>query len=79
MKISVVEGYLPMDHVVLGGDNRRDQLETLKELIRSMEALNIGVLCYNWMGLTDWTRTSFEVPGGVVLYVASSMHGKRRH
>ena len=79
LKISVVEGYLPMDHVVLGGDNRRDQLETLKELIRSMEALNIGVLCYNWMGLTDWTRTSFEVPGGVVLYVASSMHGKRRH
>ena len=63
LKISVVEGYLPMDHVVLGGDNRRDQLETLKELIRSMGALNIGVLCYNWMGLTDWTRTSFEVPG----------------
>lgn len=63
LKVSVVEGYLPMDHVVLGGDNRTVQLENLKELVRSMGALNIGVLCYNWMGLTDWTRTSFEVPG----------------
>ena len=63
MKISVVEGYLPIEKVVLGQDGYRAQLEELAQLVRSMGALGVGVLCYNWMGLTDWTRTSFGTPG----------------
>ncbi len=63
MTVSVVEGYLPIEKVVLGQDGYRAQLEELGQLVRSMGALNVGVLCYNWMGLTDWTRTSFGTPG----------------
>jgi len=63
MAVSVVEGYLPIEKVVLGQDGYRAQLEELGQLVRSMGALNVGVLCYNWMGLTDWTRTSFGTPG----------------
>ena len=54
MKISVVEGYLPIEKVVLGQDGYRAQLDELTQLVRSMGALGVGVLCYNWMGLTDW-------------------------
>ena len=50
MKISVVEGYLPIEKVVLGRDGYRAQLEELAQLVRSMGALGVGVLCYNWMG-----------------------------
>ena len=63
MKISVVEGYLPIEKVVLGRDGYRAQPEELAQLVRSMGALGVGMLCYNWMGLTDWTRTSFGTPG----------------
>lgn len=63
MKISVVEGYLPIEKVVLGQDGYRAQLDELTQLVRSMGALGVGVLCYNWIGLTDWTRTSFGTPG----------------
>ena len=63
MRLSVVEGYLPIDKVVLGQEGREEQLEELGRLVRSMGACGVDVLCYNWMGLTDWTRTSETTPG----------------
>jgi mannonate dehydratase len=63
MQVSVVEGYLPIDKVVLGQQGREAQLDELIRLVRSMGACHVGVLCYNWMGLTDWTRTSETRPG----------------
>lgn len=63
MTVAVVEGGLPIDQVVLGLDGRQAQIDELKQLIRSMGDCGIGVLCYNWMGLTDWTRTSEATPG----------------
>jgi len=63
MKVSVVEGYLPTDRIQLAQDGREEQLEELVRLVRSMAACGVGVLCYNWMALTDWTRTSLTTPG----------------
>lgn len=63
MKVSVVEGYLPIDRIQLAQDGREEQLEELVRLVRSMAACGVGVLCYNWMALTDWTRTSLTTPG----------------
>jgi mannonate dehydratase len=63
MDVTVVEGYLPIDRVVLGLAGWQAQIDELSRLIVSMGACGIGVLCYNWMGRTDWTRTSIVTPG----------------
>jgi mannonate dehydratase len=63
MSVAVVEGHLPIDRIVLGMDGWQSQVEELSCLIRSMGACGVGVLCYNWMGVTDWTRTSETTPG----------------
>ena len=63
MDVTVVEGYLPIDRVVLGLAGWQAQIDELSRLIVSMGACGIGVLCYNWMGRTDWTRTSIDTPG----------------
>ncbi len=63
MSIAVVEGYLPIDRIVLGSDGWETQIDEMGRLVRSMGACGVGALCYNWMGLTDWTRTSETTPG----------------
>ena len=63
MKVAVVEGYLPIDRIQLAQEGRQEQLDELVQLLRAMAACGVGVLCYNWMALTDWTRTSLTTPG----------------
>ena len=59
LKLSVVEGYLPIGEIVRGTENRDAQIEAVKTVIQNMGRLKISVLCYNWMQ-SDWTRTMFE-------------------
>ena len=61
LRISVIEGYLPIENIKLGVDDGRE-LEAMKTLIRQMGDLGIGILCYNFMAGTDWTRTRLDVP-----------------
>lgn len=56
LKVSVVEGYLPIERIKLGIDDGRE-LERLKALVRRMAELDIRLLCYNFMAGTDWVRT----------------------
>lgn len=63
MSVAVVEGNLPIEHVVLGTEQRDAQIDELGQLLQSMGSCGVGTLCYNWMGLTDWTRTSETTPG----------------
>jgi len=63
MSVDVIEGYLPIEEVVLGTSGRDAQIEELSQLLVSMGTCGVKVLCYNWMGLTDWTRTSKTTPG----------------
>src|SRR5437763_13116324 len=62
LEMSVVEGFLPIERIVLGQDGRDEQIAELTRMIRRMGELGAKVLCYNFMPHFDWTRTSFEVP-----------------
>ncbi len=61
MKLTVVEGYLPIENIKLGCDDGTE-LEALKTLIRQMADLDIRLLCYNFMAGTDWLRTRLDAP-----------------
>src|SRR4051812_6728311 len=62
LRMSVVEGYLPIERIVLGQDGRDAQIAELTAIIRQMGKSGVEVLCYNFMPFFDWTRTSFELP-----------------
>jgi len=58
LRLTVIEDNPPMDRLRLGLPGREDELETVLELLRSMGRLGIEVLCYNWMAVVPWSRTS---------------------
>ena len=61
MRLSVVEGYLPIENIKLGCDDG-SEIEAIKLLIQQMADLDIGLLCYNFMAGTDWCRTRLDAP-----------------
>lgn len=61
MEIGVVEGYLPIERIKLGGDDGSD-LRAMKGLINHLGDLDIRLVCYNFMAGTDWIRTSVDTP-----------------
>lgn len=61
MRLSVVEGYLPIENIKLGVDDG-SEVAALKLLIRQMADLDIRLLCYNFMAGTDWLRTRLDAP-----------------
>lgn len=61
LRLSVVEGFLPIENIKLGRDDGRE-VRALTELIRCMGQLEIPVLCYNFMSGTDWVRTRLDAP-----------------
>src|SRR4051812_45510549 len=61
MRLSVVEGYLPIENIKLGCDDGRE-LALLKTLVRQMAELDVRLLCYNFMAGTDWVRTRLDAP-----------------
>ena len=60
LRLSVIEGYLPLDRIILGQPGRDDQIAEISRLIVHMGRLGISILCYNFM-LADWTRTDTNV------------------
>jgi mannonate dehydratase len=63
LRLTVIEDNPPMDRLRLGLPGREEELEHVLELIRNMGRLGIEVLCYNWMAVVPWSRTSPAVPG----------------
>ncbi len=61
LKLSVIEGGLPMDDIKLGNSGRDQQIELIKKLLQNMGKAKIPILCYNWMPKDGVVRTSFEV------------------
>ena len=56
--LEVIEDNPPMDAIRLGRAGREEELEHFSTLVRSMGSLGIPVLCYNWMPVLGWLRTS---------------------
>jgi len=61
MRLGVVEGYLPIEHLKLGRDDGTE-MEQMKALVRHLGHLDVGMVCYNFMAGTDWIRTSVDAP-----------------
>lgn len=69
MRLSVIEGYLPIEQVKLGAAGWDTEIEQMKTLIRNMGAAGVPLLCYNFIAGGDWSRTSFVEPerGGALV------------
>lgn len=63
LKMVAIEDTAPMDKVRLGLSGRDEEIENVITQIRAMAALDIPVLCYNWMALSSWGRTSVDTIG----------------
>jgi mannonate dehydratase len=61
--LEVIEDNPPMDAIRLGRPGREEELEIFAGLVRNMGRLGIPVLCYNWMPVLGWLRTSSRLPG----------------
>jgi mannonate dehydratase len=63
LDLSVIEDNPPMDRIRLGRIGRDEEIEQFTTLIRNMGRLGIPVLCYNWMAVLGWLRTSTATAG----------------
>lgn len=70
-KLEVIEPGLDaqMHNMKLGIAGRDEDIENCKKLIRNMGALDIPVLCYNFMAQFNWLRTSVSTltRGGAIV------------
>ena len=61
LRLSVVEGYLPIENIKMGRDDGTE-LQAVKTLLKDMAELGVPLLCYNFMAGTDWVRTQLDAP-----------------
>ncbi len=63
---SVVESIPVHSDIQLGSSNRDELIENYCQTIRNLAGTGVGTICYNFMPVLDWTRTSldFRLPNG---------------
>ena len=61
LRLSVIEGHLPIERVKFGADRDGKEMAALKQLIRNRGRAEIPILCYNFMPGTDWVRTRLDL------------------
>lgn len=60
--VAAIEDTVPMDRIRLGLPGRDDDIAAVAQQLEAMGNLGIGVLCYNWMAVSSWSRTSIDTP-----------------
>jgi len=76
----VIERFLPISDVVHNTSKRDSQLDSIRSLIRNMGKAGVKVLCYNWMPVSDWSRTNAFVKergGSLVTEFNLAEYGQR--
>lgn len=63
LKMIAIEDTAPLDKVRLGLDGRDEQIQNVITQIQAMGRLSIPTLCYNWMAISSWGRTSVNIVG----------------
>jgi mannonate dehydratase len=58
----VVESIIVHEDVKTRTGRYRDYIESYKQSVRAIAAAGIKTLCYNFMAITDWTRTDLHAP-----------------
>lgn len=61
--LQVIEPAPPHRNIKLGLPGREQEMEVFKQVLRNMAALDIPVMCYNFMPQNGWYRTSFSRQG----------------
>lgn len=61
LNLSVIESIPISDRIKLGLPGRDEDLDHFCQSLRNMGAAGIPILCYNWMSVFGWFRTSFNL------------------
>jgi mannonate dehydratase len=63
LQVVGIEDSPPLDRTRLGITGREEEIENVCTLVRAMGDVGIPMLCYNWMAVIPWLRTSVSIQG----------------
>ncbi len=62
LELRIIEGPTALDKVKLGLPGADEEMQNFKEFLRNCGKLGIEAVCYNWMPVLNWFRTSMALP-----------------